>query len=236
MRPVNARPRAIICLLSLLLVIAAPAAAQSALRLSLIGENPGDEFGTALDSAGDVNGDGYGDVIVGAPFGYASLGHPGGATIYSGADGSVLQVLVGTAPNQFFGLGVTSAGDVDGDGVRDAFVGMSGNGSTGMGPGGGARVVSGTTGAILHTFAGTTANDGFGQTVVRLGDVNGDGVPDLVVGTAIGTSSSIAGLRARLLGRDRLHPLHEDGNVHRPALRPGVPRRRREPGRQARSA
>jgi len=192
----NAPSRAIVGLVSLLFVIAAPATAQTqtgATRLALLGETPGDEFGTALDSAGDVNGDGYGDVIVGAPFGYAALGHPGGAVIYSGADASILQTLIGTQPNQFFGLGVTSAGDVDGDGVLDAFVGMSGNGSTGMGLGGGARVISGMTAAVIHTFVGTTANDGFGQTLVNLGDVNGDGVPDLAVGTAIGTSSSIPG-------------------------------------------
>jgi hypothetical protein len=194
MRPGKDAPlRTIIRVLSVALVLASSARAQSFLRFSFVGQNAGDEFGTAINSAGDVNGDGHDDIIVGAPFAYALLGHPGGATIYSGMDGSILQVLVGTAPNQFFGLGVASAGDVDGDGILDALVGMSGNGSTGLGPGGGARILSGQTGAVIWTFAGTTANDGFGQTLLSLGDVNGDGVADVAVGTAIGTTSTIAG-------------------------------------------
>src|SRR5262245_21732384 len=165
--------RGFVRVIAVVLSVGTIASAQVSLRFSFVGGNPGDEFGTAINSAGDVNGDGFGDVIVGAPFAYAGLGHPGGATVYSGADGSILQVLVGTAPNQFFGLGVSTAGDVDGDSMLDVIVGMSGNGSTGLGPGGGARILSGATGAILHTFAGTTLNDGFGQTVVSLRDVNG---------------------------------------------------------------
>src|SRR4029079_3927598 len=99
--------------LAVALVLASFAGAQSYLRFSFFGDSPGDEFGTAINTAGDVNGDGYGDIIVGAPFAYSLLGHPGGAKIYSGMDGSVLQVLVGTAQNQFFGLGVATAGDVN---------------------------------------------------------------------------------------------------------------------------
>jgi FG-GAP repeat len=136
-----------------------------------------------------VNGDGYGDIIFGAPFDLPAQGHPGSATLYSGLDGSVLFSLAGTAPGQLFGLGVSRAGDVNHDGVPDVIVGMSANGSTGLGIGGGAKVFSGATGGVIWTFAGTILNDGFGQSLAELGDINGDNYADVLVGTSIGPGS-----------------------------------------------
>jgi hypothetical protein len=176
-----------------LLLIAASILAQGEIRLQLTGANNNDEFGSGMNTAGDVNADGYADVIVGAPLDLPASGHRGTAKIFSGIDGSVLLAISGTAPNQYLGLGVAPVSDVDGDGVPDVIVGLSGNGSTGMGPGGGARIISGATGAILRTFAGTVVNDGFGQTCDGLGDVNGDGVPDVVVGTSFPPSAAQPG-------------------------------------------
>jgi hypothetical protein len=188
--PINeASPRGFIRVCFTLLLVAAMAPAQAEIRRTFTGANAGDEFGSAFCAAGDVNGDGYGDVIIGAPFDLPALGNPGSATLYSGLDGSVLFALTGTQPGQLFGFGVSQAGDVNNDGVPDVIVGMSANGSTGLGPGGGARVFSGATGAVIWTFPGTILNDGFGQSVAGLGDINGDGYGDVIVGTAIGPGS-----------------------------------------------
>ena len=186
---IEASPRGFIRVCFTLLLLAALAPAQAEIRHTFIGANANDEFGSAFCAAGDVNGDGHGDVIIGAPFDLPALGHPGSATLYSGLDGSVLFSLTGTQPNQLFGFGVSQAGDVNNDGIPDVIVGMSANGSTGIGPGGGARVFSGATGTVIWTFNGTIANDGFGQSVAGLGDINGDGYGDVIVGTSIGPGS-----------------------------------------------
>src|SRR5262249_31356168 len=136
---------------------------------------------------------GHPDIIVGAPFDLPSLGHRGSATVYSGLDGSVIYALQGTAPNQLFGLGVAAAGDVNHDGIPDFIVGLSANGSTGLGPGGGARVFSGADASVIWTFGGTIVNDAFGQTVAGLGDINGDGYDDVIVGTSFAPGAAQPG-------------------------------------------
>jgi len=88
---------------------------------------------------------------------------------------------------------VAAAGDADGDAVPDFLVGASANGSSALGPGGAARLYSGATGALLWTVGGTTLNDGFGQALDGVGDVNGDGLSDVVVSTVLPPGSSQPG-------------------------------------------
>ena len=136
-----------------------------------------DYFGASVSGAGDVNGDGQPDIIVGAP----SRNRPGVSysRVFSGADGSVLYTL-GLSPSnstQSSGRSVSGAGDVDGDGVADLIVGASGP-----------RVYSGFDGSILYTFESEEL-DGLGFSVSGVGDLNGDGRADLFVG-AVGDDNN----------------------------------------------
>ncbi|MFQ5608475.1 MAG: integrin alpha, partial [Candidatus Zixiibacteriota bacterium] len=96
------------------------------------GEAAGDLFGVSVASAGDVNGDGYADVIVGAYQNDAGGPLAGRAYVFSGLNGDTLFVFTGEAAGDGFGLSVASAGDVNGDGYADLIVGALFNGDGGF--------------------------------------------------------------------------------------------------------
>ena len=94
-------------------------------EISFIGEVGVDLFGVTVSSAGDVNGDGYEDIIIGAPFNDAGGVNAGRAYIYFG--GTVMDsiadvILTGEAAGDIFGISVSSAGDVNGDSYDDVIV------------------------------------------------------------------------------------------------------------------
>lgn len=155
------------------------------------GAAAGDAFGEAVASAGDLNGDGYSDIVIGARS--ADPGQrsaAGTATLYLGGSSGVAssphRVLEGRAASDSLGDAVASAGDVNGDGYSDLMVG-----SDGASPGGRARAgavnvfLGGSTGISLtpqHVLAGTSAGDYFGDVVASAGDVDGDGYADVAIG------------------------------------------------------
>ena len=143
----------------------------------------GDDFGHAVASAGDVNQDGFGDVIVGAPRDRHVYVYFGGAG--DGFDTSADGVLLGGV-GDCFGCAVASAGDVNGDGFADVLVGAHLNDNDGSDTG---RVVIyfGGSGGSLdaaedRTLPGSPGDGWFGYSVGPAGDVNGDGLGDIVVG------------------------------------------------------
>jgi len=85
------------------------------------GDGPGDQLGYSVSSAGDVNGDGYADIIAGGLL--ASGGTTGRFRVFSGADGTVLYELQGQPTDSGFGTAVASGGDVDRDGHCDFLAG-----------------------------------------------------------------------------------------------------------------
>lgn len=96
--------------------------ASGAPLLTLTGENPGDGFGIGSADVGDVNRDGHDDLLIGA-WQYSAVAPSGGKVyLYSGKDGSLLQVITGRIAGETLGFDATGAGDVDGDGIVDFLV------------------------------------------------------------------------------------------------------------------
>jgi len=176
----------------------------------LSGEAAGDNSGISVASAGDVNGDGFADVIVGAhradPHGsdsgasYVVFGKASGfaANIdLSSLDGATGFKLSGEAAGDYSGYSVASAGDVNGDGFADLIIGAkyadphgSGSGASyvvfGQASGFAANIdLSSLDGATGFKLSGAAAGYNSGVSVASAGDVNGDGFADLIVGARL---------------------------------------------------
>ena len=157
--------------------------ANGSLLLTLDTPNPraSGNFGSSV-AVGDVNGEGKGDIAVGAP--WEDVG--GRVYVFSGADGSLLRTL--NTPNPRWGGAVfgscVAVVDVNGDGKKDIAVGSSSEFVGGI-PSGRAYVFSGADGSVLLTLdtPNPQAYAYFGSSVAA-GDVNGDGRPDIAVAAA----------------------------------------------------
>ncbi len=135
--------------------------------------------GTSVTVVGDIDGDGRAEFAVGAPGTGVALGL---VRMYSGASGSLMWQIVGPSAGSTFGASIAALGDVNGDGVPDLVIGAplaTVPGATGCGI---VRVVSGTDGATLFQFRGDAAGDHMGWSVARAGDIDHDGVPDIIGG------------------------------------------------------
>ena len=153
-------------------------------------------FGTTASGAGDVNGDGFADLILGASANNIDGTFSGRAWVFSGSDGSVLHTFDGDSAFDRFGVAVSGAGDVNGDGFADLIVGATG-GTNSNSPGL-ARVFSGSDGSVLYTFVGDSINSQFGSSVSGAGDVNDDGFADLIIGASLDNSNGPEAGRAQV--------------------------------------
>ena len=198
----------------------------------IAGRNPGDEAGQALSNAGDVNGDGLDDALIGvsaaAPDGKQGAGE---AAVVFGAntnpaalpladlDGDNGFRLTGAAFNAAAGAAV-AGGDVNGDGLADLLIGAPGSDAGSVAGAGAVYVVFGATsfparvnldaldggdGFLIH---GVAEEEGVGAAVAFAGDLNGDGLGDIIVGAPNGDvgSKTDAGRAYVLFGRATFAP------------------------------
>jgi hypothetical protein len=154
------------------------------IQFSHYGEATGDKLGYCVSNAGDADGDGFDDVIAGAPEA-AGTGAPfmGYALLLSPRGDSVIHRFGGLEPNSRFGHSVSGAGDIDHDHKPDVIIGAPL--ATRLGAPFddiGAAYVYTANGTMLWRFSGENSGDYFGNSVANAGDVNNDGVPDILVG------------------------------------------------------
>ena len=138
-------------------------------------------LGWSMDALGDIDSDGHADYLIGAPLvDNGTWLWDGMVTVHSGADYGVVRMHFGTA-GEALGIAVAGLGDVDGDGVPDYALGAPG---ASLGPGA-VHLHSGATGALLRTIQGA-GQEKLGETLFGPGDLDGDGVPDLLAGARSG--------------------------------------------------
>jgi FG-GAP repeat len=172
------------------------------------GSSAAGRFGAAIAGVGDLDADGRDDLLVGEPRALIAGQRRGRALVYSGADGSVLFAIHGGAERSRFGQAVAGGGDVDGDGTPDFAVGAP----MGSGAAGSVTVFSGANGKRLFSVSGEATGDEFGSAAALVGDVDGDGHADLLVGAPKSDAAGSNAGRAYLYsGRDHALLLTHDG-------------------------
>jgi len=149
-------------------------------------------FGGSVNSIADLTGDGTREVLIGAPRETVSSGgtdydRAGRLYVMNGATGALIHTLSSRTPETDgnFGVSADAIGDVDGDNAPDIVVGAKDEDVDGSDGAGRAYVFSGATGAHLYTLTSADVQPGGsfggGDSVAGVGDINGDGTPDLAV-------------------------------------------------------
>jgi hypothetical protein len=169
--------------------------------IEYVGEAAGDQAGVSVAGAGDANGDGFADLLIGAPFNGA--GDNGAAYLVLGsstppAAGSQTGLATaikytGEAANDQAGRSVAGLGDTNRDGFADMAIGAPNNADGGAGAGTAYLVPGSAAPASVGLNIGTPTvvqltggvGDGAGQSIAGGGDVNGDGFADLLVGAPL---------------------------------------------------
>lgn len=169
-------------------------AAAGAPIYTITGSGAGDNLGTSVAGAGDVNNDGFDDVVVGAPTNDTAGSNTGLVQVFSGFDGSVLYAVSGANANDRLGNSVAGVGDINGDGHDDFASGahLFDNGGPASVNTGQMNVYSGLDGSIIYSLTGEEDGDNFGWAVAGVGDVDGDLVPDIAIGAPLYDGPGIA--------------------------------------------
>lgn len=158
-------------------------------KISILEMNqPISGMGTSVANAGDVNGDGFSDVLVGAPFYDQGESNEGAAFVYLGSIQGISQIPITIQGNQadaHLGTSLASAGDLNGDGYSDLVIG-SYSYSDGQTNEGAFYLFLGSAGGLVNKceiLAESNQTSAFlGNSVAGAGDINGDGYSDIIVG------------------------------------------------------
>jgi hypothetical protein len=175
----------------------------------LNGEAVDDRSGSSVSAAGDINGDGIDDLIIGAPYADPNGNRSGRSYVVFGSDAGLANpfdlstlngsngfALNGEGAFDRSGRSVSAAGDINGDGVDDLIIGADGANPNGN-YSGRSYVVFGSASELPNPFELSTLNgsngfvlngeavyDGSGRSVSAAGDINGDGIDDLIIGAS----------------------------------------------------
>ncbi|MBK6772141.1 MAG: FG-GAP repeat protein [Ignavibacteria bacterium] len=154
---------------------------NNAVDIFITGDTTLNYFGYSVSGGGDVNGDGFADMIVGE---YGHNSNTGRAYVYTntmtGEDIADVE-MKGEAQYDYFGVSVSSAGDVNRDGYNDVIIGALGyNNRTGRAYIFYGEIIMDNIPDVILT--GESINSEFGASVSSAGDVNGDGFDDVIVG------------------------------------------------------
>ena len=164
---------------SLLLPLAAALPQQFVYRLE--GPTPQAQFGCSLGNLGDVDGDGQADFAVGARKSNVGGTLAGAIYVYSGVDGTLLWEAHGSLPGMQLGISICGLGDIDFDGIPDVAASSHRDNSSGF-PSGSVSLFSGADGTLLRELTSPLNWDRFGFSIANTGDIDGDDIPDLLVG------------------------------------------------------
>ena len=151
--------------------------------LVITGRGRYDSLGTSVSSAGDINGDGFDDIIIGAPLSYANTPFSRSGETYvifgRNTESNISNGFVINGIGTYnLGESVSGAGDINGDGIDDIIIGAAGE----------SYVVFGNSGGFDSGFelSDLDGSNGFtissGGSVSGAGDINGDGIDDIIIG------------------------------------------------------
>ncbi|MFK5956650.1 MAG: integrin alpha [Planctomycetota bacterium] len=158
-----------------------------------IGAEAFDHFGGSVSGLGDINQDGFDEILVGASDANPSgLLRAGSCYIYSGQDGSLLRQWTGEGESDAFGSAVSHAGDLNADGYPDILVGAPSANPNGVVDAGSAYCYSGQNGVLLFQWNGAVSQDFLGSSVSFAGNLNGDLIPDVLIGAYGATSPNVS--------------------------------------------
>ncbi len=192
----------------------------------------GDQAGVSVSAAGDINGDGIDDLIIGAYFANSAGGNDTGSSyVIFGSDSGLPNpfdlddinglngfTINGVSAGDFSGISVSSADDINGDGLDDLIIGAPLAGPNSNDFSGSSYVVFGSAsqfsnpfnladlnGANGFTINGVAENDVSGISVSGAGDINADGISDVIIGAraAAPNGNSNAGSSYVVFGREK---------------------------------
>lgn len=146
-----------------------------------------DHYGREVCALEDLDSDGVADYAVGAQ--WAAVGgitNVGSVFVYSGATGAQLFRIDGSFQSDYFGTSISAIGDLNNDGKPDLIIG-----AYGRDPDGAVFACSGADGAVLYEIVAPLDGGWFGQAVASAGDINSDGIEDLMIGAPTSDVNSV---------------------------------------------